>query len=93
MTETEVNEPAEKFLEDVWEDRKKALDTRECPICKAINWDLHKNSYVVPATGTFITGTNNSYWQCEAQNSHRVRRADCLSCGFVALFRLGIGPC
>jgi len=83
----------DKFLKEIGAVRESDLQQRECPMCKAkSSWHFYKGSYVVAKRGRLIMVAGESYFECRAHNSDHVMRADCMECGFVALFKLGVGP-
>lgn len=84
-----------KDLKDaIWAARNGNLQSYECPMCKSLgNWFMHQDIFVVARPGAVqainvIPAHQDTY----ATNNDTAYRADCLHCGFIALFRVGIGP-
>ena len=73
--------------------REAGMQQRECPFCKNKNWHFHRDIFVVARPGA-IQAVNviPAHQDTYSTNRDTVYRADCLSCGFVALFRVSFGP-
>jgi hypothetical protein len=73
--------------------REAGMQQHECPFCKSKNWHFHRDTFVVARPGA-IQAVNvvPAHHDTYSTNRDTVYRADCLSCGFVALFRVNLGP-
>src|SRR6266550_3594236 len=80
--------------DEMWAGRQARMQYYECPMCKAKNWHFHQTTFAVSHFGSARARPNvvPAHHDCFATVNDTAYRADCLSCGFIALFRVGFGP-
>ena len=75
--------------------RRQDFSMHTCPICKSErSWELEDGVFYVARSNALVPGERGASAQHRlgAHNCDAVRKAVCLNCGFVALFKLGLGP-
>lgn len=89
------NIPSEEILKSIQNVRESDLSVYDCPLCKRSGTWIYdgETSYVLTRlTGKAKVDGDEIQHEVAAQNSDGIARADCSKCGFVALFRRGLGP-
>jgi hypothetical protein len=87
--------PADEIMKSIQNVRESDLSVYDCPLCKSSNAWIYdgETSYVLTRlTGKAKVDGDKIQHEVAAQNSDGLVRADCSNCGFVALFKRGLGP-
>ena len=87
--------PARDFLKGIQDVREADLSVYDCPMCKKSGtwiYDGYTNYILARAANKGELTETGLESELVGQVGDMVTRADCSNCGFVALFRRGLGP-